>query len=498
MCLAAIILVFQGSLFVTGVSAALVPAPSVTAPNVLFIVVEGLRLNYGANVRTPAIDRLAKDSAVFTRAYCQQAVCVPSRNSFMSGRRPDTTMVWNDRDHFRIEGKNWSSLPQYFRKHGYFTSGVGKIFDLKRPPNFDPESWSRKFPFRYTGNHPCPGHTAWCIANDSFQPADRLATDVALQRLRFAAGKKKPFFLAVGYRSPQFPIKVLRSVLHSYYPRNDQIPVAKNRSPPKGMPSIAFHKSLQHRYSDLPVHQLFKPFPVKVEQHLRRAYYAAITYMDSELGRLMHELKSQGLYNNTIIVVTADHGFFLGEHNMWNKQMNLEIATKVPLIIHSPKHHISMKSDALVELVDLYPTLVELAGIPAADNENIDGQSLVPLLNGDKDKISDVALSQFPRCCHQKKNKLQQTCGDCMAEPKESFTHMGYSIRTVAYRYTEWVEWDGKFLRPMWNHVAGKELYNHTLDRGDNMDGFENVNVITQYPALGRELSVRLQRAFSK
>ena len=473
--------------------------------NVLYFVIDDLRPGLGAydqqNILTPNIDKLAEESLVFERAYCQQAVCGPSRNSFMTGRRPDTTKAWNFKDHFREPniGLNWTSMPQYFKNHGYFTSGAGKLYHPGLPPNNDPPSWSDldKFPYVFPPVRGCPNRTTWCPLprkNNTF--CDVNSTDVIVARLRHAAEAKLPFFLGLGIHKPHLPWRYPRDFLNSY-PSADQITPAIHRLVPEGMPPVAFHLTL-NKNEDLAKYDynITHPFPVDLQREMRRQYYAATSYMDSLVGRLLDELDRLGLKNDTVVAFHSDHGYQLGEHNEWCKSTNFELGTRVPLIVRAPwmSESTGRKTSALVELVDVYPTLVELAGLPPASGENLNGVSLAPLFRNPNGTVKDVALSQYPRC----NPNPDAFPNKCLSINRTRFDFMGYSMRTDRYRYTEWVRWNGTELRPEWSENIGVELYDHQGDTENDFDAYENVNIAESQPDLVKEFSSKLHELFSK
>ena len=474
--------------------------------NVLYIVADDLRPQlspYGqSEMVTPNLAKLANQSLLFERAYCQQSVCAPSRNSFLTGRRPDTTKAWNLLDDFREPGigLNWTSMPQYFKKHGYFTSGAGKIFHKKLPPHNDPPSWSdlHEFPWYYGDCLHCPDKRIWCALPGHNFFCDSESTSNVIERLNYAAkNKSRPFFIAFGIHKPhltwRFPEEFIK-----YYSNESSISVAKDRSIPVGMPYIAFYDSLRpHKYSELYGyrHNITEPYPVEVQRVLRQGYYAATTYMDSLVGQVLDELDRLGFSNDTIVAFHGDHGYQLGEHNEWTKHTNFEVATRVPFMIRVPWRLASAgkRTSSLVELVDIFPTLAELAGLPPCE-ENLDGKSLVPLFDNQTQVVKTAALSQYPRCGEYE----QGHPGLCLFTPRNKFDYMGYSMRTDQYRYTEWVRWNGSELKPEWNDLVGRELYDHRNDKENDFDAFENVNIADRDSAVVKELSKQLRMIFAK
>ena len=424
--------------------------------NVLFIAVDDLRPNlgcYGDPIAvTPNIDQLASNGMLFSRAYCQQAVCAPSRASIMTGLRPDQIRVWDLQTHFRENVPDVVTLPQYFKKHGYHAQSVGKIYHdpLKAK---DPQSWSAPSRLHVTQNGKghkyvldinCTGKMKAAATEMADVPdtsyIDGKVCQAAIEILNEI--KDSTFFLAVGFRRPHLPVSSPKKYWDLYNP--GELPPIKNPLPPKGVPEIALHNWKELRgYTDMP--NIGDVSPEKATQ-LRWGYYAAVSYIDAQIGKLIHELKRLNLYNNTVIVLWADHGYHLGEHNLWCKTTNFELDTRVPLIFCLPDQKTAgTKTNAIVELVDVYPTLADVCGFDIPDK--LAGKSLKPLLNDPTIKWDKPAISQFPRPGYYK--------------GKPDF--MGYSIRTNQYRYTKWINLET-------NEVFARELYNHFTDPGEEVN----------------------------
>lgn len=418
------------------------------ALNVLFIAVDDLRPTGGSYgdpfVRTPHMDRLAGRSVVFDRAYAQQAVCSPSRSSLLTGRRPDTTRVYDLTTHFRRALPDVVTLPQHFRQQGYHTQSLGKV--LHNIDMEDAQSWSvpslsvAKNPDDVDpdpaplSRHPRTGRgPAWRspdVADDALFDGRIASQAIDIMRGR----REKPFFLAVGFTKPHLPF-VAPAKYYEMYPL-ETVPLPANPFPPKDVPSIALADFGELRaYAGIPAKG---PLPERQARELIRGYAAATTYVDAQIGRLMDELDRSGLRDNTIVVLWGDHGYQLGEHGLWNKHTNFEIATRAPLIISAPGVTTGRtRTGGLVELVDVYPTLVQLAGLPMP--EGLEGTSLVPLLRTPTRPWKRAAFSQYPR------GRV-----------------MGRSIRTDRYRYTEWTE-PGKA-------PVARELYDHRADPAENVN----------------------------
>lgn len=430
-------------------------------PNVLFIAVDDLRPQlgcYGDPVAiTPNIDRLAKMGVVFDRAYCQQAVCAPSRASVLTGRRPDATKVWDLKTHFRTVLPDVVTLPQYFKAHGYDSRNVGKIYHDPKNGQ-DSMSWSAPEIMAITDNAG-PKYVlaenlgkkgSWkaaateCADVPDSAYVDGLVSNAAVKLLEEL--KDTSFFLAVGFRRPHLPFSAPKRYWDLY--QADSIPLPDRNQAPEHAPAIALHNGVELRgYTDIPD---TGGIPTDKIRELRHGYYACISYVDAQIGRLLDELERLNLLENTLIVLWSDHGFHLGELDLWCKTTNFELDTRVPLIISSPLLiNTAIHSEALVELVDIYPTMVELAGLPIPDD--LEGTSMVPVIADPQRKWKEGVFSQFPRPWMYKD------------EPEV----MGYSIRTADFRYTEW--------RNLHNGVLeGRELYHYAIRdiEGKNLAGF--------------------------
>jgi arylsulfatase A-like enzyme len=424
--------------------------------NVLFLPVDDLKPLlgcYGATqVKTPNIDALAKRGVIFTRAYCQQAVCGPSRASFMTGRRPDSTRVYDLVTDFRKALPNCVTLSQRFKDAGYFAVSVGKIY---HPGLDDAASWSVPNTYKLGGRFFDPnlleeakgarkdgaseGGEATLVRGKSFEIVDCADDELpdgkianhAIDLLR--ANKDRRFFIAAGFMRPHLPFVAPRRYYDMYPP--DSIKLADNPFPPKDVPKPAMHNFGELRsYSDIPKKG---PIDDAKARELIRGYYASTTFVDAQIGKVLKELDRLGLAESTIVVLWGDHGYHLGDHGLWNKHSNFEEAARAPLMIAMPgMKHSGAACDALVEFVDVYPTLCALAGISAPSD--LEGRSFAPLLDDPKQPFKQAAFSQYPRG----KNL------------------MGRSMRTDRYRYTEWQDKSGK--------ATARELYDHKTDPEEN------------------------------
>ena len=510
-------------------------------PNVLFIGVDDLRPeiagNYGqTQIITPNLERLANRSTTFLKAYCQVALCSPSRTSLLTGLRPDTTGVWTIGPYFRQTmgmdaGNAVVTLPQYFKQNGYTTTGVGKIFHPGTSsggpssgegggdggyPFRTNGSWSKPYFFCdqfYNGTFQSPAAQQWpgsdamgCVQSsscltclrdaggltkhskpaflaapcpDSCFPDGAVADEAVRQIEAYGVGKDlenaPPFFLAVGFKRPHLGWFAPKKYF-DVYANNTDVVVAKHRFPPNAMPSCAFSGNGEmcgmdgvecaitngsgtvHGYNLVVEHQHLE---------LRRAYYSTVTFMDAQLGKVLDALDRSGLQDNTIVVFWGDHGYQLGEHGEWAKITNFEDATRVPLLISLPHSvtnaqrdgQVQKTSDALVELLDVYPTLVEAAGLPPRGNKT-QGKSLMPLINGTgAAHLFNASFSQITRIHQAHQGK------------------MGISMRTEKYRYTEWLDFDGTHVAKIKATASLPELYTHKNENINDFDGTENVNL---------------------
>lgn len=445
------------------------------SPNVLFIAIDDLRPVlgcYGDKIAiSPNIDSIARRGTTFMRAYCQLAVCSPSRLSLVTGRRPDTTKVWDLVTHFRDALPNVVTLPQHFKKHGYQTRSIGKILHGGGKPSKDPKSWSeapihdttRDPNVRYATAKNLAGRGLKRAASESADVPDNtyidgIVCDAALTALNDLKETGKPFFLAVGFRKPHLPFCAPKKYWDLH--QRSEIPPPVSTAHPTNAPELATRswKELEG-YTDIPNDG--KLAPAKI-QELRHGYYACVSYIDAQVGRLLNRLKQLALADNTVIVLWGDHGFHLGEQGLWTKANNYELSTRVPLILSIPDQaNPGAQTKALVELVDLYPTLTDICGLKTPNG--LEGISLKPLINNPNRTWKTAAFSQYPRSLKSNRHRRH---GDIM----------GYSIRTDTHRYVEWQEWKTK-------KIIVRELYNHTID------GAEMTNVADRDSKLIAQLS---------
>ena len=478
--------------------------------NILFFAIDDLRTELGvyghSQVKTPNIDALASKSMLFERAYCQVAVCSPSRASLLTGRRPDTNHVWKiAADEYWRQYTNATTIPQYFKENGYISIGMGKIFHPGAPSGNDDEkySWSPEgLPYYHSplqskyGSNTTSSWWAFDGFEDNQLPDGQIADRAikVLQQLKHNG--TQPFFLAVGFHKPHLPFYAPKRY-YDLYPPVSEIKLAENPNAPIDMPPVAYSTWRGERFKDIKklfgddlkncthvaekaIYDKKCAYPDEKARELRRAYYSCISYTDAQLGRVVKELEAQGYADDTIIVLWADHGWQLGEHNEWSKFTNFEDATHVPFMIHVPGvTDMGMRTNALVELIDIFPSLTELAGIqkPPMCSENnklltcVEGSSVAPLLSNPDQQWKRGAFSQFPR----PSSGLNEIPGHPPFDSEHGENVMGYTIRIDKYRFTEWYRFNRTLGKPHFDEIWGTELYEHTSSTVNFND--ENTNI---------------------
>lgn len=456
-------------------------------PNILFIAVDDLRpeINcYGAKyMHTPNLDKLAQRGIIFKHAYCQQAVCAPSRNSLLTGLRPDAIGIYDLYTFFRTKVPDVITLPQHFKNNGYHTESMGKIYHLGHGNSDDILSWSvppfnrsevmrkikkithgdttrlesdfptingKKLPY-YSSNQPEKNMTDAVIANH------------AVERLK--ALKDSTFFLAVGFIKPHLPFVSPKKYWDLYPPVSIIIP---ERKTPSGMPEVALHQFGELRkYHGIPASG---PLDDETSRNLIRGYYAAVSMIDAQIGKLLDALDKNGLTENTIIVLWGDHGWKLGDYGSWCKHTNFEWDTNAPLFFSVPWLDKNVSTNSLAEFVDIYPTLCDLAGLKKPPH--LEGQSLLPILNDRNAEVNKVAISQYPRgksLGYDRKNEI-----------------MGYSIRTPKYRYTRWQKYENP------NEIIAVELYDHSVSKTAKENLAQNKNYADKIKELDKLMNEEL------
>ena len=459
--------------------------------NVVMIVVDDMRPElgcYGAeHVKSPNIDRLAAGGLLFERAYCQQAICGPSRASLLTGLRPDSIGIHGNHAHYRDKNPEVVTLPQFFKEAGYFTAACGKInhgvFPKGQAPKWDvmgdDQSWSvpafRPGPrYYYTeeGIEAAQGIFKRMFPNRPinewdrylvFGPAEEAAPvkdDVlydgqvaqrAVEYLNeFGEEKNDPFFLAVGFIKPHSPYIAPKKYFDLY--DREKIQLAKNQKWPAGAPKFAGHGSGEkRRYTDQPKKGGFSDANQRSTRH---AYYACISYIDAQIGRVLDALEENGLADNTVVMLWSDHGYHLGEKGLWGKTTNYELDTRVAMICRAPGMTAKgKKTKALVELVDVYPSLVDLCGFKVGGH--LEGRSVAPLMENPSQDWKGTAFSQFSR------GKVK-----------------GYAMRTNEYQYVEWIQGDKVIARELYDQLEDPNEELNLLHEGERSEVGETLSLL--------------------
>lgn len=420
-----------------------------TKNNILFIAVDDLNTSLSSYnhpvVQSPNIDRIAARGVQFDRAYCQYSVCNPSRTSFLTGLRPDQSGVRDNHTQFRDFVPQTITLPQLFKDDGYFVARVGKLYHYGVPKEIgntseydDRISWDQMVNprgvdsnredqiFSLRPNTFGATLSWWAVPNDK-PHTDELAADAAIQIMRqHARHPKHPFFLAVGFYRPHTPFVAPKRFFDMYPVDTIQLPQGPIDDRADVPPDAFRDHAIQRNLPDLTKRQAIQ------------AYFASISFMDEQVGKLLDELDRLKLFDSTTIVFLSDHGYHLGEKDMWQKSTLFEGSARVPLIIATPHaQHAGAKTRAITELIDLYPTLAQLASLTPPGN--LEGQSLVPILDDPSRPGKPAAMTQISRTKGTGANRRE--------------TVRGYSIRTDRWRYSEWDD-----------TKAGIELYDENSD----------------------------------
>lgn len=431
-------------------------------PNVLFLAVDDLRTQLGcygqSQVISPHIDRLAAEGLLFKRAYCQVPVCGASRASLLTGIRPDHASGRFTHAGSRADqdAPQADTLGAHFQKHGYETLSNGKVFHYV---NDSASSWSRS-PWRVydydtegrgdwgayhfekiwldpdSRNHLSqrdrgPWHEAADVPDEAYE--DGKVAAQTIRDLGRLAGSDRPFFLACGFSRPHLPFNAPKRYYDLYNPQ--ELELADNRFAISDKPAECRNSDEIRSYSQLEGWPDGESFHRKA----RHGYYACVSYVDALIGRILEELKTLDLDQNTIIVLWGDHGWHLGEHNFWGKHNTLNNALQAPLIVRAPGQRQGLASNALVEFVDIYPSLCELAGLPQPGH-TLDGRSFVPLLKDPDQSWKEAVFSEWGT---------------------------GKAVKTDRYLYTEWTS-------------GSRMLFDHVTDPDENT----NIASASQYQSV--------------
>ncbi|RKN80917.1 sulfatase [Ulvibacterium marinum] len=508
-------------------------------PNILFIAVDDLRPElgaYGSKIAiTPNLDALASDGLLFENAYCQQAICSPSRASLMTGARPETIGVIENYTYFRDANPDIITLPQHFRNNGYETVYAGKIYhgrftdsalSWSRQPAIDKVKFKKpNYPGAYalTENQEIykknqadirakynsvshyalgrgPAYESADVPDQAY--IDGYHTELAIATLgELVENDNKPFFLGLGFRLPHLDWNAPKKYWDLY--DREKIPRAEQVEAPKDGAAMGLHASFELRVR----HGIPKSGPIDGElaKTLKHAYLASVSYVDAQIGKMIAALEENGVRDNTIIIVWSDHGWHLGDMGVWGKATNYEITTRVPMMIWTPdmpKGTRGKKTDALVELIDMYPTLSELAGLKAPDH--LEGQSFVPLIENPEKEWKKAVFSQFPSpalrewaanpltaemretyfgpLIEEVEGRITKQQGDAWNRDFFENDLMGYSMRTERYRLIAWKDYKKPETKPIY-----VELFDHHLDPK------ETTNIAKENPGLVHQLISQME-----
>ncbi len=428
--------------------------------NVLFIVSDDLTNNalgsYGSVAKSPNIDKIAAKGVRFERAYCQFPLCNPSRTSFLTGLRPDSSRVYENATQFRKTVPDTQSLGQTFQKGGYFVARVGKLYHYGVPAQIgtdgldDDASWQHVVNPRgrdkddeekdliFTLNPMAKGSSrfggtlSWLAAGGTDEEQTDGKTAIEVVKL-LEKSKDKPFFLACGFFRPHTPYVAPKKYFDMYPTDSIVLPeVPANHRDSAPAAAFGSDKKEQAKLTD------------PLRKQAIQAYYASVTFMDAQVGKVLDALETLKIADKTIVVFISDHGYHLGEHGLWQKMSLFENSARVPLVIYDPRVKGNGKvCTRTVELVDLHATLADLCGIPAPQT---DGTSLKPLLEDPTAKWDRPAFTQVSR-------GTPTATGEVTGKNP---WFMGYSVRNDRYRYTEW---DGG--------KKGAQLYDYSADPGE-------------------------------
>ncbi len=461
-------------------------------PNILFIVSDDLNNYLGCygdpRAQTPHIDALAARGVRFERAYCTFPLCGPSRNSMLTGLYPNSTGILRNAQIFRQTIPEHVSLPQAFRHAGYFAARLGKLYHYNVPKSVgtgghdDPASWELELNpagvdrleeedeiFTLTPGQ-FGGTLSWYASprSEDKHTDAILAKDAEWVLERCARDRDRPFFVAVGFFRPHTPYVAPKEPYFGLYRLEDMplFPTIDQNPPEVPAAALGSYKREQDQLTEA------------LRRECVQAYYASISFVDAQVGKVISALDRLGLAENTIVVFTSDHGYHMGEHGLWQKSSLFEGSARVPLLVVAPgTSKPGTVVDEPVSQIDLYPTLAELAGIDAPGN--LQGQSLVPLLADPSAQGRGWALTQVMRGGSGRGKGPSAPAG---AGGKRFF---GYSLRTERWRYTEWHE-----------GAEGRELYDHQSDPGELVNLAENPEYAGTVTELSRLLGEAAESSF--
>ena len=436
-------------------------------PNILFIAVDDLRTELGVygntQIKSPNIDKLASEGLTFNRAYCQQPICMASRASLMAGVRPDTLDIYNCAS-LEEDAPEILTLDQHFENNGYKIWAAGKIYhhsidhevqladayknvetkqvgrgylsteSIKIVGEYD--QWYRENR-NQSGGGRGPAYEGADVPDNAYH--DGKMTDMAIEELARLKNSEEPFFMAVGYKKPHLPFNAPKKYWDLY--DADEIKPADNPYHPENV-SEYFNYNFGELRNYYGIPKGNNAFSDTLNKNLKHGYYACVSYIDAQIGRLLKSLEESGLDENTIVILWGDHGWKLGEHDMWCKHTQFHIDNHVPLILKVPGQT-SARTDALVEFVDIYPSLCELAGLELPGH--LQGTSFTPLVDNPNKEWKEGAITYWPESNRTDPEKVI----------------MGYTVQTDRYRYTEWI-------KESTGELLGIDLFDHKNDPDEN------------------------------
>lgn len=470
-------------------------------PNVLLIAIDDMKpwiSPYGDKLaHTPGMERLAERGVTFDNAYCQVALSGPTRSSLLTGLNPDHTGVWWLMGSFRKNNPDIVSMPEALKNAGYETVGVGKVYHplTDKEVKNDPKSWSK--PYVKT-----PGAT-YALANGRVATEcadvpdngymDGVITEEAIKTMKELKDGGKPFFLGVGYKKPHLPFCAPKKYWDMY--NREDMPVAEFQEMSSDPVEYAYHNSLEVKgYADVPPFESYvdyKHLDEDTQRRLLHAYYACISYVDAQVGKLLDALDENGLSDNTIIVLFGDHGYHLGDHGLWNKLTDFEQSTHVPMIIAAPGMKKGVHSKSVVQFLDIFPTICELTS--TEHPQQLDGESLVEVLRNPKDRQNDYAISQFSRSSTE--NYTINSDTDLRGKgPELENDIMGFAIRDKRYRLVEWTKGFKTYMPFSEDKAIAYELYDYDKDPLEK----HNVANDPKYASVVKRLKKQLHEYYAK
>ncbi len=443
--------------------------------NVLFLIADDLNCDLGSynhpQVISPSIDKLASKGILFENAHNQYPLCGPSRASFMTGMYADQTKMTNNNVLLRTTVPDVITMGQRFRQQGYRSVRIGKIYHYDNPSSIGTSSADDLFTWDYTINpygrdkeeeykintlkeRQYGGTLSWLAADGTDEEqTDGIGATEAIEQLEKFSKNGQNFFLAVGMYRPHVPFVAPKKYFDMY--DRDSMEILYSGSSDEYIKTIPKPAALSVRWKkDQMI--LNDKSNLKLAQEIKEAYFATTTFMDAQIGRILKKLKQTGLDKNTIVVFTSDHGYHLSEHGHWQKQTLFDNATRIPLIFSGPGIESGKRTNSPVEMIDIYPTLMELTGIDTPDH--VVGKSLTPIFKNNSASIRNSALTQWRN---------------------------GYSIKTERFRITKWGE----------NGELGYELYDHNSDKEELINLVNDPNYLPILDSLKNEIDFRIADA---